>query len=105
MTEHKSPTRADYMSDRCTFEEYHRAVNATAGYRFTGDLERVRAALARGDYHLNSIPLPEWDATAISARVVHAPALRQHGDGWSLGGGVCCVKQAARDAAQKEDSK
>lgn len=96
----KSPTRQDYMTGKVTFAEFYRAVNATAGLKITDAdlLQRVRAALAAGDEHLNTIPLPVWDGRAMFARCALSRALREHGDFYSMAGGVCCLKQAARDA-------
>ena len=97
----KSPTRQQYMNHECSFAEFYRAVNATAGLVMSDGpfLDRVRKALAAGDEHLNSIPLSEWDAKALEAQSALTRALRGHGDFYSLSGGVCCMKQAAKDAA------
>lgn len=108
-------TRSDYMAKRATHAEFYRAVNATAGYSLRAEytytnffrsvvtvrniVERARAALANGDEHLNSIPLPIWDGIASAHKAEIGRALRAHGDFYSLAGGVCCVKQAAKDAA------
>lgn len=99
-----NPTRSDYMAGRCSFEDFYRAVNQTGGVRFTDAalLVRVRKALAAGDKHLNTIPLATWDAKALGAQLTLSRALRAHGDFYSLAGGVCCMKQAARDAAERE---
>jgi hypothetical protein len=92
-------TRRDYMAKRVTFAAFYRAVNATARLRLdnAGILDRVRAALANGDDHLNSIPLPIWDSIAATYRAELARALRAHGDFYSLAIAVCCLKQCAID--------
>jgi hypothetical protein len=97
-----APSRADYMAKRCTFEDFYRAVNATAGLKIRNAdlLARVKRALVNGDQHLNTIPLVTWDVMAIGHESQIRDALRQHGDFYSLAGGVCCLKQAARDAVQ-----
>lgn len=97
----KSPTRADYLAGVVDHQTFYRAVVATAGVRVTDRalLERVREALRGGDQHLNSIPLGLWDNRANGARGALSRALKEHGDFYSLAGGVCCMKQAARDAA------
>lgn len=94
-------TRADYMEKRATFEEYYRNVNAAAGLRVTNRdlIERVRAAIANGDEHLNTIPLSTWDALGLRCKAAVSRALKERGDFWSIAGGVCSYKQAARDAA------
>lgn len=97
----KSPTRKEYMDKKVSFEAFYRAVNATAGVKISDPelIAKVKAALADGDEHLNSIPLPHWDMLAHSERHALARALKEHGDFYSLAGGVCCMKQAAKDAA------
>lgn len=96
----KTPTRADYLEGRATFAEYYRAVNHSAGIRVTNAdfLARVRKALAEGDEHLNTIPLAEWDKLAVYGRRALSRAFKEHGDFYSMAGGVCAYKQAARDA-------
>lgn len=99
------PTRDDYMNGRATHEEFYRAVNQTAGLaiRNVPLIAEVKAALARGDQHLNSIPLGRWDVMAFHASASLSRALKAHGDFYSLGGGVCCMKQAAKDAAEQAE--
>jgi hypothetical protein len=102
MTATATPTRADYLEGRCTHAEYYRAVNKTAGIRYSPDsplVVQARAALKTGDQHLNSIPLQQWDSRAASAQTSIATALHKHGDFYSLAGGVCAMKQAVIDAA------
>jgi hypothetical protein len=93
-------TRKDYMAKRATFTEFYQAVNATAGLvvRDKALLDRVRVALDAGDVHLNTIPLAVWDRHALCAQGALARAFKAHGDFYSLAGGVCAVKTAARDA-------
>ena len=102
----KTPTRADYMAKRVSFADYYRAVARTGGFAFRGStgitLNEVRAVLARGDEHLNTIKLQRWDAVAAAAAPSLNSALRAHGDVPSLAGLVCIVKQAAIDAANAE---
>jgi hypothetical protein len=100
-----APSRADYMEGRCTFADFYRAVNATARLTVRKEelLGRVKVALTSGDEHLNTIPLVEWDSMARSCELQIREALRHHGDFYSLCGGVCCLKQAARDAVEKVD--
>ncbi len=93
-------TRSDYMAGQCSHAEFYRAVNKTAGFIITDPrlLDRVRKALASGDEHLNTIPLRIWDGVAVNAQAALSRAFKAHGDFYSLAGGVCCAKQAARDA-------
>jgi len=99
-----TPTRAQYLNNECTHEDYYRAVAKTAGLSFKGSsiLPRVKKALEKGDEDLNTIPLSTWDAFSIAGRPFTQAAFKAHGDFWSIAGGVCVAKQAAKDAAQAE---
>lgn len=101
--EPKPPTRADYMAGRVTFQEYYEAIarEAHVDMRRSALLPYVVTALARGDEYLNTIALPRWDLIAAQQRHAVEPALRAHGDGWSMAGGVCVAKAAARAAARE----
>ncbi|CAB4146317.1 hypothetical protein UFOVP501_2 [uncultured Caudovirales phage] len=93
-------TRAQYMTGKITFEQYYSAVADSAGITLSNSpelIERCRAALAAGDVHLNTIRLHEWDAMARCSPSL-AFALKKHGDFYSLAGGVCTLKQAAKNA-------
>ncbi len=97
-----SPTRAEYLNKTVSFEDFYRAIAKDAGISFAGSdiLPRVKRALASGDEHLNTIPLATWDIYAGAAKHATAPAFKAHGDSWSIAGGVCVAKQAAKDAAE-----
>lgn len=113
ITRDKTPTHRDYMEGRVTFEQFYRAVNETGGIRFCCGLGGIRLsevahAIERGDEHLNTIPLARWDALANATKALVGRAYTAHDPDmnlkpgtyfWSLGVGVCCWKQAARDAA------
>jgi hypothetical protein len=60
--------------------------------------------IASKDEHLNDIPLKLWDnlTYALPGRV-HAQ-LRECGDTLTLGTGVCILKEAARQLAEKAES-
>ena len=98
------PQRSDYMAGRVSFEEFYRSVAKAAGISYSNAdsafLARVRQALTDGDEHLNSIPLHIWDGRAVMTAANVSRALKLHGDFYSLAGGVCVHKQAAKDAAQ-----
>lgn len=98
------PTRKQYLDGEVTFEQFYRAVNQTAGLVFSPDhalMPRILECLEQGDEHLNRIPLNTWDRLASWAQNSLTRALKEHGDFYSLSGGVCCLKQAARDAAAR----
>lgn len=96
--------RNRYLDGKITHEEYYHALAKTAGVNFQNAdpafLDRVRKALGEGDSYLNSIPLAEWDTRALSLLPSVRAAFKEHGDFFSLAGGVCLVKQAAKDAVQ-----
>jgi len=97
-------TRKDYMDGKATFAEYYRDVNAglSPPHRMRDEafLQRVEAALADGDEHLNTIPLAVWDGMAQGLETTYRPRFKARGDQWSMAGMVCAMKQAARDAVQ-----
>jgi hypothetical protein len=105
-------TRAEYMAGnrgteadmRANFRAYYGDVIAAMGGPKRIDLpftvEEVRAALAAGDFHLNTLPLPQWDNYARSLPGA-AAALKTRGDWLSLGTGVCILKEAARLLAEE----
>lgn len=97
-------TRKDYMNNKVTHREFYAAIAAAAHIRFDSDspfIERCANALANGDEHLNTIPLPTWDVRSANVRSQIATALRSHGDFFSLAGGVCVMKEAARQAVER----
>lgn len=98
----KTDMRKAYLAGEITHAEFYRSVCAEAGisYKASRELPRIKAALEAGDEHLNSIPLIFWDQRSLASRTALDRALKAHGDFWSLAGGCCAHKQAARDAAQ-----
>ncbi len=96
------PTRKQYMSGEVSFTDFYRAVYQAAAISLKPDsplISRVRTALTEGDEHLNTIPLKEWDMMAAQNGSRLARAFKAHGDFNTMAGGVCAMKQAARDAA------
>ena len=93
-------TRQDYMDGAVTFEQYYTSIAEAAGISMAGSelMPDVKAALAAGDEHLNTIPIETWDRIA-APRTWLATAFKAHGDFYSLAGGVCVYKQAAKNAA------
>lgn len=100
-------TRQDYIDGKVSFADYYRSINKTAGYSITDKhlLARVHQAIINHDDHLNTIPLGLWDGLAYQAQRLFVPAFKKHDDYFTLGGGVCAVKQAARDAVLLEEVK
>lgn len=75
-------TRQDYMEGKVTHTEFYLSVAKSAGISLKDSpiLPRVKAALANGDAHLNTIPLQTWDLMAAWARPAITRALKEHGD-------------------------
>lgn len=97
-------TRKEYMDGKASFAEYYGEIAREAHISYANSplLPRVIDALAKGDAHLNTIPLHRWDAVGVYTMKILAPIFKAHGDGWSLAGSVCVHKQAAIDAAHAE---
>ena len=95
-------TREQYM--KATIAEqpamhraYYGEIAIAAKLTIPNDIvERSRKALANGDTALNTIPLGTWDAMAMGREHQLRPIMKQRGDSYSLGTGVCAVKEAAR---------
>lgn len=98
------PTHKQYMNKEVSFTDFYRAVYKTASISLENNaiITKVKTALEAGDEHLNTIPLRYWDGLALSACPSLTRAFKEHGDFYSLAGGVCAMKQAARDAVAKE---
>lgn len=92
-------TRADYMEGRASHDAYYGEIAGELGYRFpAADIEKFKRALET-DAHMNNIPLAWWDAQAVGLQSAIARILKPRGDHYSLAGGVCTLKAAARKAA------
>jgi hypothetical protein len=100
-----SMTRKDYMDGVVSFEQYYTTIAEESGVSFKNAdiIPCVVRALANGDEHLNSIPLSTWHSYAIYEKPATSPVFKVHGDSWSLAGGVCVAKQAAKNAAKAEE--
>ena len=97
------PQRKAYLRGEVSFEDFYESVAAAAGISYTNasTLPEIQAALASGDEHLNTIPLRQWDIRAAQTQSVVGRALQLHGDFYSLAGGVCVHKAAAKKAARE----
>lgn len=102
-------TRSDYLRDcrdPTAFHRYYGGIIADSGgakafaRRLPRPVADIRAALAEGDVHLNTIPLHLWDRMAVPVSARAAAALRARGDYPTLGGAVCILKEAARILAE-----
>jgi uncharacterized protein YmfQ (DUF2313 family) len=102
-------TRAEYMANsRELHQAYYLEIAQAAGWRNRISdkmLTRVKAALAAGDKHLNTIPLSEWDHLTgfpHCGGLSRAVRERHPGFGATLSDGVCALKALARYLAEQE---
>lgn len=102
-------TRQDYMNVRgpeASREAHHRyygEVAAAAGVKVPAHIvDWCRKSLLEGDEYFNRIKLETWDNLAAQYKGAITSALRARGDFWSLSGGVCTMKQAARRQVERD---
>ena len=101
-------TRGQYLDGEATHREYYaqfvtEGIKTTVLSRF--DIDRLVSAF-NADEHLNGIPLQSWD----NIRFYNMEVIRQMeecGDGLTLAGQVCILKEAARQIVEewKENHK
>ena len=104
-------TRAQYMAFKgeAQMREFHRkyygqiAEEARIGFS-AGFIADCAAALAAGDEHLNTIRLSRWDSMTTRYEPAVRAAVKKRGDFYSLGDGVCALKEAARRAVARSQS-
>lgn len=93
-------TRSDYMAGACSHREYY-AQFVTPAIRAEVLRSITRPVLlASKDEHLNDIPLQRWDNLSF----INRPALAIDEGGqrvYSLAGGVCILKEAARQVIEE----
>ncbi len=99
-------TRKDYMADSANLHDaYYLEIANACGVKFTdpATIERFRKALL-DDEHMNNIPLGWWDNRVISLKrsLNVRQVLKDRGDFYSMAGGVCILKAAARAAVKGE---
>ena len=91
-------TRKDYMSDKCTHEEYYGQL-VTQGMR-DHIVRAIPQALAKStDPHLNDIPLSTWDRLGMVYGL--RSEFEELGDFRSKAGIVCVLKEAARQVKEE----
>lgn len=86
--------RKDYMSGKCTHEQYYNQFindNIKLLLKDSIDINKIKKSK---DKHFNDIPLEWWDRIRLTCDVVDM--LKQAGDYYTLSGQVCILKQAAR---------
>lgn len=100
-------TRQAYMEEKASYEQYYgQFVSEGLKHLVTQVFgkEALKGAYA-ADEHLNNIPLQRWDM--LVSYVQNNPEIRQQlkdcGDFYSLAGGVCILKEAAREVIQEKE--
>lgn len=95
----KANTGADRAEQTALHRRYYaEIIEAMGGWKYVSlpfSEADVAGALEAGDTSLNTLPLRRWD-NYVSRLTRAAPALRERGDGLTLGTGVCILKEAAR---------
>ena len=95
-------TRREYMADSDKLHHrYYLEIGREAGisYAKSKDLERIKNAINKGDKHLNTIPLGEWDNKGVFTKTAINTAMLKRGDSWTLAGSVCVHKAVALEDA------
>ena len=96
-------TRQEYMKDSSRLHRDYYAQFVTPGIirmverRFTAE----RLVRCSDQAYFNTIPLHQWDMMVpVLWSMADRQLLREAGEGWSLGTGVCILKEAARQVVQ-----
>lgn len=110
-------TRAEFMALRYPARistEEQKAIGTARHRAFyarcvsPADLEAVRRnigmarLLASRDPNLNDIPVARWDGIAAPLQSQHRARLKALGDFYSMAGGLCILKEAARQLIEAE---
>jgi hypothetical protein len=96
-------SRADYLNSKCTHREYYSQFvtnrERSMVKQFIG-IDRIKAALAEGDEHLNTIPLAQWDRLSVPVGADASQLLRLAGDYPTQAGANCILKEAAKQLTE-----
>jgi hypothetical protein len=98
--------RQEYMENKVTHREYYgqyvtEDIKQMVVKRFS--VEELKDALEY-DEHLNNIPLRNWDILASIFTLylnIFREQLKKNGDDYSLAGGVCILKEAAKQVVEE----
>ena len=102
-------TRKDYLQGKISHDEYYTSLAKELGIKPSEEtIKKVKKALAKGDKHLNSIPLKTfWDPWAISVIAYNGQKLsevfRKRGDYPTMAGVVCMLKSICIYYAEEEN--
>jgi hypothetical protein len=87
-------TRKDYMNDKCSHREYYSQFVNDNVKGMVNDRIGIDRIKKSKDEHLNDIPLKEWDMCGLPYGI--NTLLKSAGDGFSMAGQVCILKEAAK---------
>lgn len=106
MQETKTFSRSDYMRGLCSHRQYYAQFVTPYIKGSVRDVIGLDRLMSSTDEHLNDIPLHRWDRLSGALRVVLSIP-NEYGDGkryYSLGGGVCILKEAARQIIEEQEA-
>ena len=95
-------TRKIYLAHDCTHREYYGSIVAEIGLEFQYDSPLLKLARNSTDEHYNNIPMERIDSMGFMIHPKAKTALESRGDFLSLAGLCCIVKEALRQAIDKE---
>ncbi len=100
-------SRQDYLNHVCTHEQYYAQFVTPQIKAIVQARIGLVSILASANPHFNDIQLARWDGLSEGMR--HFLAVpNEYGDGkryYSLAGGVCILKEAARQLKEENDAK
>ena len=92
-------TRKQYINKECTNEQYYGqfVMPATRAWVLSGiGLAELKKS---NDPYFNDIPLHKWDG--LVANCPGSAAFSKAGDYYTLAGGICLLKEAARQVLEQ----
>lgn len=101
----KQITHAAVLAGTVAHREYFAHVAKLAHIRFNADSILVQRAMKSTDPYFNDIPLDIWDMAARQVSAHISAALKQCSDFYSLSHGVCTIKEAVRQAVERETAR
>lgn len=84
------------MNNLCTHREYYEQFVSDEIKSTVRQIVGIDALRKSTDEHLNDISLRDWDAISLEHKAELSNKFIQAGDFYSLAGGVCVAKAAAR---------
>jgi len=100
-------SRQDYLNGRCTHREYYAQFVTDYVKMVVRDKIGIDRIMQSKDDRFSDIPMKEWDRLSLLFRKHVDYVSKEVGSkmGWSLGIGVCMLKEAARQIKEEELTK